>query len=285
MSESFSKYADMTDLELRAESTVFHMERDVLQAQAPTDLRRAYDRNPGLLLPMASTPALIQKYVETIVAKLCQLGLDMDDTSDERIAGLENGMAAVYDPGNNPDKPRKHTVDHVETTFMSAYYRTLSAIDVTYDSRLRLVPQSELVQADLHPLMAATVLRFTAGDAYTQPHPQPRKAFRRVKDADSPYWGHAVGTDTFTGTFSSFMGGPNVYITVPTGVMTDASVVAHPSSAYMDSDVWRPTTEAGYVPSTMMVQRICRGTVKHPQEQVDTRSGHVAAFLRATGSM
>lgn len=250
------------------------------RAESPADLRALED---AFIIdgPMRSlSKEEMIDIARTTLLKLGDLGLDVGDTHDPRIGRLQNGVQTIHDShafGRN----RFHPVDKPETTFFSAYRRILSATDMGSESRMQLLPQTDIVPADLFDEVAAAALLFTAGEEFDQHHTSfPRKAGRRISDVESRFWNCGIATHDYPGReFGNPPYGPNVSLWIPTGTVSELSVVTLPQNAYMENDTWALTTAAGYVPSRMVVQSVQFGSPSFERDKFDTGDHLVRDFL------
>jgi hypothetical protein len=269
----FSAEIEAQQSNLNAEETAFH----ISIARSPLDLRAVQDQRRGNMSSAGQRELLL--ITDAVIAKCFQFGLDMDNTEDQRIAGIRRGREAI-EQGDKFGPGRHHPTDRPETVFLSAYDRLLSAIDTRSDTRLQLLPQTELVRKTLFHELAASALRFTSADQYTERYTSyPRKAARMVTDVTSPFWHFGMRTDDHPGKqFGSDGRGPNVGVWMPTGCITDESVMGLEQTASQTNQTWQQTTASGHIPTSIAVQSLRMG-VPDRHEQLDTTDGLVKAFL------
>ena len=256
-------------------------------ARSGAELRTSYDANvPDRSFDESSKEAILD-LTEAATAKLWQLGLDLTDTNDERIFNYRTALQAIYD-SDKFGTGRWHPTDRVETPWFSSYHRILSGLNPNTNERLQLLPQVDLVQKSLLGAIALSSLAFTAGDQYTRPnYGFPRKAGRTVTDPNSPFWGYSIATDDCPGKqFGLADGfGPDVAVRMPTGLISNKSVLALKQLYYQYNDTWRNTFGAQYVPGTILAQYVTKGYPERSSDQVDTTSGHVAQFLETARTL
>ncbi len=241
----------------------------IQDSQNIIDLRTAWMEN-GLVNQIAGyvDKEVFDSFQSSVTRKLTELEINWD-SDDERIQMLKEALAHGEEPSD------QGTVEMGWHSNVSSHlYRFLTACDPSVQEGLRLLPMEDLTPEQLR--IRKKALEFTASDEYTIPDRFPRKAARRITDPTSPFWGFSFKTDTWPINFGGHGSGPNIYLWMPTGLVSKQDIIDTTERGYEKSGMEK---DPYYFPRSIIVQSLHLGYRDPGSRQVDTESGMVKKFL------